>query len=49
MLFKALKRMIERENYTSKEEMGEKVSIIYANDQLSKEEYEVLMTLLDER
>ena len=49
MLFKALKRMIERENFESKEAMGEKVSIIYANDQLSKEEYEVLMALLDSK
>ena len=42
MLYKCLKRMIEKGNYDSKEEMLEKVSILYANNQLSKEQYEDL-------
>ena len=47
MLFKCLKRMIERENYESKEAMAEKISILFANDQLSKEQYEALMAMLE--
>lgn len=47
MLYKCLKRMIQRENYESKEAMGEKISIIYANDQLTKEQYEELMAMLN--
>ena len=47
MLFKCLKRMIEKGNYESKEEMLEKVSILYANNQLSKEQYEDLVNLLE--
>ena len=47
MLYKCLKRMIEKGNYDSKEEMLEKVSILYANNQLSKEQYEDLVNLLE--
>ncbi len=47
MLYKCLKRMIEKGNYESKEEMLEKVSILYANNQLSKEQYEDLVNLLE--
>ena len=47
MLYKCLKRMIEKSNYDSKEEMLEKVSILYANNQLSKEQYEDLVNLLE--
>ena len=46
MLYKCLKRMIQRENYESKEAMAEKISILYANDQLTKEQYEELMAML---
>ena len=46
MLYKCLKRMIEKGNYESKEEMLEKVSILYANNQLSKEQYEDLVNML---
>ena len=42
-----LKRMIEKGNYESKEEMLEKVSILYANNQLSKEQYEDLVNMLE--
>ena len=47
MLYKCLKRMIEKGNYDSKEEMLEKVSILYANNQLSKEQYEDLVNMLE--
>lgn len=47
MLYKCLKRMIQRENYESKEAMAEKISILYANDQLTKEQYEELMAMLN--
>ena len=47
MLFKVLKRAIERKNYTSKEDMMEKVSILYANNQLTNEQYEELIELLE--
>ncbi len=46
MLFKVLKRAIERGNYDTKEEMAEKLSVLYTADQLTKEEYEELMSLL---
>ena len=48
MLFKCLKRMIEKGNYESKEAMGEKISIIFANDQLTQNEYDELMNMLAE-
>ena len=47
MLYKCLKRMIEKGNYESKEEMLEKVSILYANNQLTKEQYEDLVNMLE--
>ena len=47
MLYKCLKRMIQRENYVSKESMAEKISILFANDQLTKEQYEELMAMLN--
>ena len=47
MLYKCLKRMIEKGNYESKEEMLEKISILYANNQLSKEQYEDLVNMLE--
>ena len=48
MLFKCLKRMIEKGNYESKEAMAEKISIIFANDQLTQNEYDELMDMLAE-
>ena len=47
MLYKCLKRMIEKGNYESKEEMLEKVSILYANNQLTKQQYEDLVNILE--
>ena len=48
MLFKVLKRAIERKNYTTKEDMLEKVNILYANNQLTNEQYEELIKMLNE-
>ena len=48
MLFRCLKRKIEKGNYESKEAIGEQIAIIYANDQLTKEEYQELMSMLEE-
>ena len=47
MLFKCLKRMIERGNFESKEAMAEKISILFANDQLTQTQYEELMQMLE--
>ena len=47
MLFKCLKRMIEKSNYESKEAMAEKISILFANDQLTQSQYEELMGMLE--
>lgn len=46
MLFKVLKRCIERQNYVSKEDIAQKISILFANDQLTQEQYEELMNML---
>ena len=46
MLYSILKRAIERKNYVSIEDMAEKLSILYANDQLTTEQYNELMQLL---
>ena len=47
MLFKCLKRIIEKGNYESKEAIAEKISIIFANDQLTQSQYEELMQMLE--
>ena len=47
MLFKCLKRMIERGNFESKEAMAEKISILFANNQLTQSQYEELMAMLE--
>lgn len=47
MLYKVLKRAIERGNYESKEIMAEKISILFANDQLTQAQYEELMRMLE--
>ena len=46
MLFKVLKRCIERQNYSTKESMSEKIAILYADEQLTQEEYRELIDLL---
>ena len=47
MLFKYLKRMMEKGNYESKEAIDEKISILFANDQLTQSQYEELMGMLE--
>ncbi len=47
MLFKVLKRAIERGNYDTKEEMAEKLSVLYAADQLTTDQYQELMKMLE--
>ena len=47
MLFKCLKRMIEKGNYESKEAMTEKISILFANDQLTQSQYGELIDMLE--
>ena len=46
MLYKCLKRRIEKGNYESKEKLAEQISLIYANEQLTDEQYSELMALL---
>lgn len=46
MLYKTIKRAIERENYITKEDMKEKIALLYMNNQLNQEQYEELINLL---
>ena len=48
MLIQALKRAITRKNYTSKEEMAEKLSLLYSAGKLTIEQYIELTFLLEE-
>ena len=48
MLIQALKRAIIRKNYTSKEEMAEKLSLLYGAGKLTIEQYIELTFLLEE-
>ena len=48
MLLQALKRAILRKNYTSKEEMAEKLSLLYSANKISDEQYIELVFLLEE-
>ena len=46
MLFDALKRAITRGNYISKEEMAEKLSLLYSASKITNEQYIDLTFLL---
>ena len=48
MLFDTLKRAILRGNYINKEEMAEKLSLLYSAEKINVEQYMVLMELLCE-
>ena len=48
MLFETLKRAILRKNYTSKEEMANKLSLLYSADKITHEQYIDLVFLLEE-
>ena len=45
MLFKCLKRMIERKNYTTKGQLQEQISILYAGEKITPQQYMELMEL----
>ena len=47
MLVQTLKRAIIRKNYTSKEEMAEKLSLLYSADKITDEQYIDLVFLLE--
>lgn len=49
MLFSVLQRAIMRGNYKSKDEMAERLSILYIDRKLTFEQYMYLMDLLDEQ
>ena len=46
MLIQALKRAITRKNYTTKEEMAEKLSLLYSAGKITDEQYIDLTFLL---
>ena len=48
MLFKCLKRRIEKGNYEDRDALAEQISLIYANEQLTAEQYSELMAMLKE-
>ena len=48
MLIQALKRAISRKDYTSKEEMAEKLSLLYSAGKITVEQYIELTFLLEE-
>ena len=47
MLFKILKRCIEKGNFETKEKKKKKLSVLYAADQLTTEQYQELMKMLE--
>ena len=47
MLFKVLKRAIERGNYNTKEEMSEKISILFTAGQITEEQFNELIEMLE--
>ena len=49
MLYKTIKRCIEREDYNSIEEMSERVGLLYANGQLTEDQYIELIWMLNEK
>ena len=49
MLYKILKRAIERGNYQSVEDMEERLSILFSVGQLTAEQYQELMELLKDK
>ena len=48
MLIQALKRAITRGNYTSKEELAEKLALLYSANKITDEQYIDLVFLLEE-
>ena len=48
MLFDTLKRAITRKNYTNKEELAEKLALLYSANKITDEQYIDLVFLLEE-
>ena len=48
MLYATLLRAIKRHNYISKEDIKEKLSILYSADKITSEQYVDLMFLVEE-
>ena len=48
MLYDTLKRVIQRKNYNTLEEIQEKISLLYSAEKITVEEYMELMELLFE-
>ena len=48
MLCDTLKRAITRKNYTSKEELAEKLALLYSANKITDEQYIDLVFLLEE-
>lgn len=48
MLYKVLVRAITRGNYTSKEDIKEKIGLLYSADKITEEQYVELIFLLEE-
>ena len=48
MLYDTLKRAISRGNYTTKEEISEKVSLLYSAEKINAEQYMILMEMIYE-
>ena len=48
MIFDTLKRAITRKNYTSKEELAEKLALLYSANKITDEQYIDLVFLLEE-
>ena len=48
MLYDTLKRVIQRKNYSSKDEISEKVSLLYSAEKINAEQYMILMEMIYE-
>ena len=48
MLFDTLKRAITSKNYTSKEQLAEKLALLYSANKITDEQYIDLVFLLEE-
>ena len=48
MLYDTLVRAISRKNYTTKEEISEKVSLLYSAEKINAEQYMILMEMIHE-
>ena len=48
-MYKILVRMIERKNYKSTEDMEYKLSVLMLNEQITEDEYQELMQILNKQ